>query len=104
MILLCATCLLRLFSVWRTSFESSSPSLCIVVTPEGFVRIAHDAFSMDRRRPILVRTSPQESLCPQRFDFAHGCGHLIDWQSVVSGQGVSVRVDVGGSRIIKKKK
>src|SRR3546814_17976259 len=30
--------------------------------------------------------------------------HLLDRKSVVSGQSVSVRVDLGGRRIIKKKK
>src|SRR3546814_17628540 len=31
-----------------------------------------------------------------------GMGEGVDWQSVVSGKRVSVRVDLGGSRYIKK--
>lgn len=44
-----------------------------------------DAFSMDRRRPILVRSSLKESLCRQRFDFAHEVGHLIMHRGVQTG-------------------
>lgn len=44
-----------------------------------------DAFSMDRRRPIIVRSSLKESLCRQRFDFAHECGHLIMHRGLQTG-------------------
>lgn len=44
-----------------------------------------DAFSMDRRRPIIVRSSLKESLCRQRFDFAHECGHLIMHRGTQTG-------------------
>ncbi len=44
-----------------------------------------DAFSMDRRRPIIVRSSLKESLCRQRFDFAHECGHLIMHRGIQTG-------------------
>ncbi len=44
-----------------------------------------DAFSMDRRRPIIVRSSLKESLCRQRFDFAHECGHLIMHRGIETG-------------------
>lgn len=44
-----------------------------------------DAFSMDRRRPIIVRSSLKESLCRQRFDLAHECGHLIMHRGMQTG-------------------
>jgi Zn-dependent peptidase ImmA (M78 family)/transcriptional regulator with XRE-family HTH domain len=44
-----------------------------------------DAFSMDRRRPIIVRSSLKESLCRQRFDLAHECGHLIMHRGIQTG-------------------
>src|SRR3546814_18416849 len=42
------------------------------------------------------------ALCDQRTDV--GVAGQEDWKSVVSGKSVSVRVDHGGSRIIKHKK
>lgn len=36
-----------------------------------------DAFSMNTRRPIIVRSMAKESVTRQRFDIAHECGHLI---------------------------
>lgn len=44
-----------------------------------------DAFSMDRRRPIIVRSSAKESLCRQRFDLAHECGHLVMHRGIQTG-------------------
>ena len=44
-----------------------------------------EAFSMDRRRPLLVRSSLKESLCRQRFDFAHEVGHLIMHRGLQTG-------------------
>lgn len=48
-----------------------------------------DAFSMDRRRPIIVRSSLKGSLCRQRFDLAHECGHLIMHRGVQTGDTVT---------------
>lgn len=48
-----------------------------------------DAFSMDRRRPIIVRSSLKESLCRQRFDIAHECGHLIMHRGIQTGDAVT---------------
>lgn len=44
-----------------------------------------DAFSMDRARPVIVRSSLKESACRQRFDLAHECGHLIMHSGVQTG-------------------
>lgn len=48
-----------------------------------------DAFSMDRRRPIIVRSSLKESLSRQRFDLAHECGHLIMHRGIQTGDAVT---------------
>jgi Zn-dependent peptidase ImmA (M78 family)/DNA-binding XRE family transcriptional regulator len=56
-----------------------------VVTYFGDLSDRVDAFSMDRRRPIIVRSSTKESLCRQRFDFAHECGHLIMHRGIQTG-------------------
>lgn len=56
-----------------------------VVTYFGDLSERVDAFSMDRRRPVIVRSSLKESLCRQRFDFAHECGHLIMHRGIQTG-------------------
>jgi Zn-dependent peptidase ImmA (M78 family)/DNA-binding XRE family transcriptional regulator len=56
-----------------------------IVTYFGDLSERVDAFSMDRRRPIIVRSSLKESLCRQRFDFAHECGHLIMHRGIQTG-------------------
>ncbi|MEI4507396.1 XRE family transcriptional regulator [Sphingopyxis sp. CCNWLW253] len=56
-----------------------------IVTYFGDLSDRVDAFSMDRRRPIIVRSSLKESLCRQRFDFAHECGHLIMHRGLQTG-------------------
>lgn len=56
-----------------------------IVTYFGDLSERVDAFSMDRRRPILVRSSLKESLCRQRFDFAHEVGHLIMHRGIQTG-------------------
>lgn len=56
-----------------------------IVTYFGDLSERVDAFSMDRRRPILVRSSLKESLCRQRFDFAHEVGHLIMHRGMQTG-------------------
>src|SRR3546814_8588593 len=47
--------------------------------------MGHESFLGDRRRPIIVRSALKESLCRQRFDFAHGCGHLIMHRGLQTG-------------------
>jgi Zn-dependent peptidase ImmA (M78 family)/transcriptional regulator with XRE-family HTH domain len=44
-----------------------------------------DAFSMDRPRPLIVRSALKESLCRQRFDLAHECGHLVMHRGIQTG-------------------
>ncbi|MGN6064061.1 helix-turn-helix domain-containing protein [Brevundimonas diminuta] len=56
-----------------------------IVTYFGDLSERVDAFSMDRRRPIIVRSSLKESLSRQRFDFAHECGHLIMHRGIQTG-------------------
>ncbi len=77
---------------WRLGLDGPIVSMMRVVENAGAVvsyfgdlseRV--DAFSMDRRRPILVRSSIKESLCRQRFDFAHEVGHLIMHRGVQTG-------------------
>ena len=36
-----------------------------------------DAFSINRKRPIVIRNNEKESGCRLRFDLAHECGHLV---------------------------
>lgn len=56
-----------------------------IVTYFGDLSERVDAFSMDRRRPVIVRSSLKESLCRQRFDVAHECGHLIMHRGMQTG-------------------
>lgn len=44
-----------------------------------------DALSMDRPRPIIVRSDAKASLCRQRFDIAHECGHLVMHRGIETG-------------------
>jgi Zn-dependent peptidase ImmA (M78 family)/transcriptional regulator with XRE-family HTH domain len=48
-----------------------------------------DALSMDRPRPIIVRSGAKASLFRQRFDLAHECGHLIMHRGVETGDKVT---------------
>lgn len=56
-----------------------------VVTNFGDLSERVDALSMDRPRPIIVRSSTKQSLCRQRFDLAHECGHLVMHRAVLTG-------------------
>lgn len=60
-----------------------------IVTYFGDLSERVDAFSMDRRRPVIVRSSTKESLCRQRFDFAHECGHLIMHRGIQTGDRIT---------------
>ncbi|MFC5373751.1 helix-turn-helix domain-containing protein [Brevundimonas faecalis] len=60
-----------------------------IVTYFGDLSERVDAFSMDRRRPIIVRSSLKQSLGRQRFDLAHECGHLIMHRGVQTGDTVT---------------
>lgn len=56
-----------------------------IVTYFGGLSERVDAFSMDRARPIIVRSSLKQSACRQRFDLAHECGHLIMHRGIQTG-------------------
>jgi Zn-dependent peptidase ImmA (M78 family)/transcriptional regulator with XRE-family HTH domain len=44
-----------------------------------------DALSMDRPRPIIVRSDAKASLCRLRFDLAHEAGHLVMHRGIETG-------------------
>jgi Zn-dependent peptidase ImmA (M78 family)/DNA-binding Xre family transcriptional regulator len=44
-----------------------------------------DAFSMSRKRPVVIRNSSKKSPCRYRFDLAHELGHLLMHDGVVTG-------------------
>lgn len=56
----------------------------IVATVDG-VDEKVDAFSMSRKRPVIIRNSSKESPCRYRFDLAHELGHLLMHDGVVTG-------------------
>jgi Zn-dependent peptidase ImmA (M78 family)/DNA-binding Xre family transcriptional regulator len=44
-----------------------------------------DAFSMSRKRPVVIRNSSKRSPCRYRFDLAHELGHLLMHDGIVTG-------------------
>ncbi len=56
----------------------------IVATVDG-VDEKVDAFSMSRRRPIVIRNNAKNSPCRYRFDLAHELGHLVMHDGIVTG-------------------
>lgn len=44
-----------------------------------------DAFSMSRKRPVIIRNSTKESPCRYRFDLAHELGHLVMHDGITTG-------------------
>lgn len=56
----------------------------IVATVDG-VNEKVDAFSMSRKRPIIIRNSSKKSPCRYRFDLAHELGHLVMHDGLVTG-------------------
>lgn len=56
-----------------------------IVTHFAGVSDRVDALSMDRRRPIIVRSEAKQSLCRLRFDLAHECGHLVMHRGIQTG-------------------
>lgn len=44
-----------------------------------------DAFSIYRRRPIIIRNTAKQSVGRLRFDFAHELGHLVMHQGIETG-------------------
>ncbi len=77
---------------WRLGSDGPITSMMRVVENAGaIVTYFHglservDALSMDRPRPIIVRSDAKASLCRQRFDLAHECGHLVMHRGIESG-------------------
>lgn len=48
-----------------------------------------DAFSMHRKRPIFIRNLAKESVCRQRFDLAHECGHIVMHTGITTGDDIT---------------
>ncbi|CAN5500748.1 XRE family transcriptional regulator [soil metagenome] len=44
-----------------------------------------DALSIDRPRPMIIRSEAKPGACRMRFDLAHECGHLIMHKGVETG-------------------
>lgn len=44
-----------------------------------------DALSIDRQRPMIIRSEAKQTACRLRFDLAHECGHLVMHKGVVTG-------------------
>ena len=56
-----------------------------VVSFFGGVSERVDALSIDRRRPMIIRSEAKQAACRLRFDLAHECGHLIMHRGVETG-------------------
>lgn len=44
-----------------------------------------DALSIDRPRPMIIRSEAKPAACRLRFDLAHECGHLVMHKGIVTG-------------------
>lgn len=44
-----------------------------------------DALSIDRPRPMIIRSESKPSACRLRFDLAHECGHLVMHKGIETG-------------------
>lgn len=44
-----------------------------------------DAFSLSRKRPIIIRNNAKSSPCRYRFDLAHELGHLVMHDGIITG-------------------
>lgn len=44
-----------------------------------------DALSIDRPRPLIIRSEAKPAACRLRFDLAHECGHLVMHKGIVTG-------------------
>jgi Zn-dependent peptidase ImmA (M78 family)/transcriptional regulator with XRE-family HTH domain len=60
-----------------------------VVSFFGGVSERVDALSIDRPRPMIIRSEAKPSACRLRFDLAHECGHLIVHKGVVTGDKIT---------------
>lgn len=44
-----------------------------------------DAFSVNKKRPIIIRNPTKNTACRFRFDLAHECGHLVLHNGITTG-------------------
>jgi len=44
-----------------------------------------DALSIDRQRPMIIRSEAKPAACRLRFDLAHECGHLVMHKGIETG-------------------
>lgn len=56
-----------------------------VVSFFGGVSERVDALSIDRPRPMIIRSEAKPGACRLRFDLAHECGHLVMHRGIVTG-------------------
>ena len=56
-----------------------------IVSFFGGVSERVDALSIDRRRPMIIRSEAKPSACRLRFDLAHECGHLVMHRGIETG-------------------
>src|SRR3546814_12965234 len=83
-------------SRWRPKGTSALPIRPASLYPCGPSQKIRQQLMITRRKAILSRSSPTARLFL--------ASAILDRKSVVEGKSVSVRVDLGGGRIIKKKK
>lgn len=60
-----------------------------VVSFFGGISERVDALSIDRRRPMIIRSEAKQAACRLRFDLAHECGHLIMHRGVETGDKIT---------------
>lgn len=60
-----------------------------VVSFFGGVSERVDALSIDRRRPMIIRSEAKQAACRLRFDLAHECGHLIMHRGIETGDKIT---------------
>src|SRR3546814_12183863 len=81
-----------------------SPDFCVPIAMPGMLRRL-PRWLLDPEGPLVVRWSNLPASLPWLLRWIRaGRIERVDRKSVVWGKRVSVRVDLGGRRIIKKKK
>lgn len=60
-----------------------------VVSFFGGISERVDALSIDRRRPMIIRSEAKPVACRLRFDLAHECGHLVMHRGMETGDKVT---------------
>src|SRR3546814_20080899 len=85
-------------SDWSSDVCSSDLSITPLI-----VRALSASFFTETRRACFFRPAAFSLVDDMRSSIPSGSGRIVDRKSVVSGKSVSVRVDLGGRRIIKTK-